>query len=81
MAQYKGTGAVNGRPGYGFLLTAYDGNLIAGNSPPADGFRIKITDPSGSVVYDNKPGSSGDNLAANTQPLGGGSIVVHVPKP
>jgi hypothetical protein len=70
-AQYKGTGTVNGGGSYGFILTAYDG----GAGP--DGFRIKITDGSGNIVYDNKRGSSDDMSQGNTQPLGAGSIIVH----
>jgi hypothetical protein len=41
-AQYKGTGTVNGQPGYGFLLTATDGQLQGGGG--VDKFRIKIWD-------------------------------------
>jgi hypothetical protein len=67
-AQYKGTGTINGSGNYKFMLTASDGN--------PDGFRIKITNPAdGSVVYDNKPLM--DDGMGNTQPLGGGSIVIH----
>ncbi len=57
--QFKGTGTVNGVDGCGSQIWATDG------SP--DTFRIKITDGSGSTVYDNGHG----------EPLGGGSIVVH----
>jgi hypothetical protein len=70
MAQYKGTGAINGSGNYNFLLTALDGN--------PDGFRIKITDPtSSSVIYDNKLSSDDTVSTQNTQAIGGGSIVVH----
>jgi hypothetical protein len=41
-----------------------------------DKFRIKITDSAGNVVYDNVLGGSDDMTAANTQALGGGSIVI-----
>jgi len=58
-AQFKGTGKLNGSSGYGFMLWATDG------SP--DMFRIKITDPSGNVVYDN----------GAKQPIEGGNIIVH----
>jgi hypothetical protein len=73
-AQYKGTGTVNGVPGYEFLLTAYDGNAGCGNS--GDKFRIKIWN-SGGVVYDNKIASPDDIDTANPQLISGGSIVIH----
>ncbi len=68
-AQYRGQGTVNGAPGYGFLLTAYDG------SP--DRIRLKVWDASNAVVYDNRRGASDDVDGADPQALGGGSIVVH----
>jgi hypothetical protein len=75
-AQYKGVGTVNGSGNYGFLLTVND----EGNS--GDKFRIKIwdKDDSDAVVYDNKIGVSDDIDAADPQVIGGGSIVIHVPK-
>jgi len=74
-AQYKGTGEVNGTSGYSFMLTALDGALLGNGSP--DGFRIKIWQTStGTLVYDNVLGSP-DTLASGTEPLGGGSIVIH----
>lgn len=39
-AQYKGVGTVNGVAGYGFMLTAIDGDLKSKDTP--DCFRIKI---------------------------------------
>src|SRR5207249_3473602 len=52
-AQYKGVGTLNGRGGYGFLLTAIDGQLPGGGG--SDTVRIKIWDQaSGQVVYDNQ---------------------------
>jgi len=76
MAQYKGSGTINGSGNYNFILTGRDGALVGGNSP--DGFRIKITDPiSGSVIYDNLLSTDDSMTSANTQTLGGGSIVVH----
>jgi hypothetical protein len=79
-AQYKGSGAVNGEAGYGFLLTAVDGQVNGGGE--VDKFRIKIwkkaTESSPEVlVYDNVLGASDDIDAANPQALGGGSIVIH----
>lgn len=65
-AQFKGTGTLNGVGGYKFMVWAKDG------SP--DTFRIKITDGGGATVYDNyQDGEFGT-------PLGGGSIMIHVPK-
>lgn len=72
LAQFKGSGTVNGVPGYDFILTAYDGDS---NGDP-DAFRIKITGPGG-VVYDNKIGADNGITPANTQAIGGGSIVIH----
>jgi len=70
-AQYKGYGSVNGQSGYGFLLTAID--------QTTDQFRIKIWDTAtGNIVYDNRLGSADSGNDAT--PLGGGSIIIHVPK-
>jgi hypothetical protein len=74
-AQYKGTGTVNGTSGYGFLLTATDGDLPGGGG--VDKFRIKIWNlAGGNTVYDNV-GASDDIDAANPQAIAGGSIVIH----
>jgi hypothetical protein len=75
VAQYEGSGSVNGVSGYGFRLTVYDAALTGVGS---DGIRIKITDSS-RVIYDNKAGSSDDNVRGNTQRLNGGNIVIHLP--
>jgi hypothetical protein len=73
-AQFKGSGAINGVTGYGFLLTALDGDAQGGGG--ADGFRIKITNTAtGDLVYDNRLGQ--DESANNTQAIGGGSVVLH----
>jgi hypothetical protein len=70
-AQYKGYGTVNGQSGYGFLLTALD--------QTSDQFRIKIWNTATSaIVYDNRLGSADSSNDAT--PLGGGSIMIHVPK-
>jgi hypothetical protein len=75
-AQYKGTGSVNGVAGYGFLLTATDGDKCANKVP--DRFRIKIWLLStGATVYDNKIGNPEDIDTANPQDIAGGSIVIH----
>ena len=73
-AQYRGTGEINGVPGYKFVLTAYDGNINGGGG--IDRFRMKIT-KDGIVVYDNKIGTSEDIDLANPMAISGGSIVIH----
>jgi hypothetical protein len=75
IAQYEGSGSVNGVNGYVFRLTVYDAALTGVGS---DGIRMKITD-SRNVIYDNKAGSNDDNTVANTQRISGGNIVIHLP--
>jgi len=77
MAQYKGTGTVNGEAGYRFLITLRDGNLCS--SPTTDGFRIKITGPGDVLRYDNRLGDADTigNETGNVQSIDGGSIVIH----
>jgi hypothetical protein len=73
-AQYKGTGTLNGVPGYRFVLTAYDGQAQGGDG--TDKFRIRITN--GGVVYDNRIGAPPDDIdAADPMAISGGSIVIH----
>lgn len=73
-AQYKGVGSVNGVEGYGFMLSAIDGDLKKGDG--VDRFRIKIWDTaSEEVIYDNQMGK--DDYGDATTELGGGSIVIH----
>ncbi len=73
-AQYKGKGIVNGTGNYGFLLASVDGQIAGGGV--TDGFRIKIWDiATGTIVYDNDPGS--DNMSSPVEPISGGSIVIH----
>ena len=73
LAQYKGTGTINGAGNYNFLLTAKDGAV---NNCGADGIRMKITNGS-NVVYDNLTSADDTMTSGNTQNLGGGSIVIH----
>ncbi|MFZ6003277.1 MAG: hypothetical protein ACOYXM_05020, partial [Actinomycetota bacterium] len=75
-AQYKGKGTLNGTDGYGFMLTATDGDLTGGDG--VDRIRIKIWDASGDLVYDNQIGSA--NSDNPTTQVGGGSIVIHKSK-
>jgi VCBS repeat-containing protein len=73
-SQFKGTGTINGKGTYNFLVTAIDGDAFTGAKKP-DAFRIKITDLNGNVVYDNQMNQPDTGDAATT--LGGGSIVIH----
>ena len=74
-AQFKGSGTVNGTDGYGFLVTATDGQQPGGGGD--DKFRIKIwEEATDMVIYDNVGGSD-DIDAANPQIISRGSIVVH----
>ncbi len=67
-AYMQGTGKINGKGSYGFLLTVKDGGR-------SDAIRLKIWDKaSGSVVYDTQLGA--DLPAAPVLPISG-SIVVH----
>jgi hypothetical protein len=76
-AQFKGTGCINGVEGYGFMLTAIDGEKNGGGG--TDKFRMKVWDiADDSVIYDNQTGS--DDLTDPTTMLGGGSIVIHTIK-
>jgi PKD domain/Regulator of chromosome condensation (RCC1) repeat len=71
-ARYKGEGTVNGAGGYGFMLTATDGQVTGGN----DKFRIRIWDKAtDEVIYDNQLGDNNDADAATG--LGGGQIMIH----
>jgi hypothetical protein len=72
-AQIGGSG-VAGRAKYSYLVTALDGDFKGEDG--IDRFRIKIWDPTTSlIVYDTQPGDPDD--APATTALGGGSIVVH----
>ncbi len=71
-AKVRGRGSIRGRAGaYAYVLTA-----VAGDRGGArDGFRLRIWDAAGTVVYDNQPGEPDDSRAAT--PLAGGSIGAH----
>ena len=76
-AKLKGEGAINGVDGYGFMVTAIDGDRPGGGG--GDRFRIKIWDKAADqIVYDNQMGELDDSSAATE--LGGGSIVIHEAK-
>ncbi|HYG73617.1 MAG TPA: Ig-like domain-containing protein, partial [Planctomycetota bacterium] len=73
-AKYKGSGKVNGAGDYGFMLTCTDGS---GGNGGSDKIRIKIWDKaSGAVLYDNKAGTSDDEMQAGTA-IERGNIVIH----
>jgi hypothetical protein len=83
-AQYKGVGLVDGYEGaFKFRLTARDADIGNTDGFAKDGFRIQIwqTLPSGVdwVLYDNGLGVDPATYGGTTE-LGGGSIVIHVPK-
>jgi hypothetical protein len=72
-AMMKGSGTVNDVPGFGFLISAVDGQITGGGG--VDKFRIKIWNQStGVVIYDNQIGA--DENADPTTTLGGGSISI-----
>jgi PKD repeat protein len=76
-AQYKGTGTINGKGEYGFMLTATDGELNGGGG--SDKFRIKIWNKaSDEVIYDNM--LDADDDADLTTEIQGGSITIHQEK-
>ncbi|MFL6719604.1 MAG: hypothetical protein ACJ8G3_24920, partial [Burkholderiaceae bacterium] len=80
-AQYKGTGVINGRGSYQFLLTAVDGDLIGKGT--ADRFRIKIwhrDDSTNADVtdYDNQINSTAAGSDQEGTVIGGGSISVKI---
>jgi hypothetical protein len=73
LAQYKGSGTINGSGNYGFILTATDGQLTGGGG--TDKFRIKITNKAtGTLVYDNNFGAT--DTDPPTTVIGGGSIQI-----
>jgi uncharacterized membrane protein len=75
--QFKGSGSLNGVGGYGFLLTAVDGQAKGGGG--TDRFRVKIWNvATGAVVYDTQPGEADD--ASLSTVIGGGSVVIHTGK-
>ena len=72
-AQYKGIGTINRTGTYRFMLTAIDGDLLAGGKG-LDKFRIRIWDDNG-LIYDNQ--LNAPDTADPTTVLGGGSIAIH----
>lgn len=70
-AQMKGMGTINGSGNYTILITALDGVKKSG----VDKIRIKITDSSNNVIYDNQPGDP--DAADPTTPITKGSLKIH----
>jgi hypothetical protein len=67
---------VNGVAGYGFLLTAIDGQAKGGGG--TDHFRVKIWRLADeAVVYDNGLGGSDDIDSASPQVIANGAIVIN----
>lgn len=60
----QGSGSLNGQPGFGYLISALDGN--------PDRVRFQVWDATGSIVFDTQPGDG--FTAAPTTALGGGTI-------
>jgi len=72
-ATFKGSGEVDGVPGYGFLISGVDGDLK--HIPVPDKFRIKVWEiASGDIIYDN---GSGLTDAEPSTELGAGNILIH----
>jgi hypothetical protein len=81
MAQYQGTGTINGAGNYGFILTAVDGDVNGGTAP--DTFRIRIWDgtqgngtTSAGLIYDNNASAPVYGSPSGSV-LGGGEIHIH----
>jgi hypothetical protein len=75
VAQYRGSGTLNGAGSYSFIVTVRDGSVSGGGG--VDGFRIRILNSAGTVIYDNVPGADSSLTSANVQDLAGGSITIH----
>ena len=73
--KFKGEGMVNGVDGYGFMLTAIDGQLFDGVK--YDLLRMKIWDiETGLVVYDNQRGSDDNAELWGSTAIWKGNIVI-----
>ena len=72
-AQFQGYGKLNGAPGYNFILTVVDGDMLGGDG--VDKFRLKIWNKAtGAIVFDNQMGAS--DAADPIIPIGAGSSIV-----
>lgn len=70
-AQLKGTGTINGSGSYTIFIAVLDGHKKGGTAK----IRIRITDSSNNVIYDNQPGSLDD--ADLIAPVTKGSLKIH----
>lgn len=85
-AVFHGTGTINRKTGFGFMISVIDGDLNDNDEKDRfrkkiwdkkDRFRIKIWDKKDeTVIYDNEIGA--DEELDPTTGLGGGSIVIHI---
>ena len=75
-ASLKGEGSLNGKAGYGVLVSMVDDDTKTQTKSPkkSDRIRVKIWDPAGVVIYDSQRGQA-DGAVASTN-LGGGSIEI-----
>jgi PKD repeat protein len=71
-AQFRGTGTVNGRGTFAFLLTIIDGRRAGG----ADMVRMTIWDPGTDFVLYDSGGTAGDD-DDSLHVLGGGDVTIH----
>jgi uncharacterized delta-60 repeat protein len=69
----RGTGTINGRGNYRFMLTSVDGDQPNGGGQ--DKLRIRIWSDSDGLIYDNQ--LNAPEFDAPTAALGGGSISIH----
>ena len=74
-ARFRGTGLVNGVPGYRFAISVVDAQLT--ESTDHDLIRVQIWDDV-AIVYDNGLGASDDNDPPTA--IGGGQIKIHETK-
>ena len=70
-AQLKGTGTINGSGNYTIFISVLDGAKKSGT----DKIRIKITDSSNNVIYDNQAGDP--ETDDPTAPITKGSLKIH----
>ncbi|MDI9633567.1 MAG: PKD domain-containing protein [Methanolinea sp.] len=73
-AHIRGSGTVNGRGGFDFILSAIDGRKPGGGG--VDRFRVEIWDrATGEVLFDTQPGAP--EGASPSMTPGGGSVQIH----
>ena len=76
--QYRGSGRVNGLPGYRFMVTGIDGDYAGGVGPDQFRLRVWIDAVIGQiVVFDSSMGTATDADLPPASSISEGSIVVH----